>query len=215
MLRTTSLLLLGAALAAQTASAQELTPVAPTPGGKSPVASARQPASAATAPRPAANSKAASAATAPRPKASAKIPRRVAAKVPAAKAAPKPATPAPEAAPAESGSKSASAAHRDPFVSIIRERGVAGPVCTAAGKLCLVPDQLVLRGVVKSPEGMIALVENAQRKAYFLRENDPVFNGEVVRITRDTIVFRQKVTDRVGRVSTREVVRSLAGGAPA
>ena len=38
---------------------------------------------------------------------------------------------------------------------------------------------------------MIAVVVNSLNKAYFLRENDPVFNGFVVKITGDSIIFKE------------------------
>jgi hypothetical protein len=104
---------------------------------------------------------------------------------------------------------------RDPFVSIIQTHsgGLRNPDC-AAGKKCLLPDQLVLKGVVKQISGMLAVVENAQRKAYFLREKDPVFNGEVVRITGDSIVFREKVYDKLGHEKMRDVVKRVPGSRP-
>jgi hypothetical protein len=104
---------------------------------------------------------------------------------------------------------------RDPFVSIIQTRGggLRNPDC-AAGKRCLLPDQLVLKGVVKQISGMLAVVENAQRKAYFLREKDPVFNGEVVRITGDSIVFREKIYDKVGHEKMRDIVKRVPGSRP-
>jgi hypothetical protein len=101
---------------------------------------------------------------------------------------------------------------RDPFASVIQS-STQGPAC-AAGKKCLVPNQVVLRGVVKGPDGMLAVVENQQRRAYFLHENDPVFNGQVVRITADSIVFREKVLDKLGHEQTREVVKRIAVAKP-
>lgn len=98
---------------------------------------------------------------------------------------------------------------RDPFISIIRNRELPYPTC-ASGKGCLIVDQLVLKGVVKSPTGMLAVVVNGQHKAYFLRENDPVFNGQVVKITGDSIIFKEKVINRAGRESEREVVKRMA-----
>jgi hypothetical protein len=103
---------------------------------------------------------------------------------------------------------------RDPFVSIIQNGGPSLPACST-GKKCLVVDQIILRGVVKGPSGMLAVVENQQRKAYFLRETDPVFNGQVVRITSNSIVFRERVIDRRGREHLREVVKNLPGSKPA
>ena len=55
------------------------------------------------------------------------------------------------------------------------------------------------------------MVEQTGRKiSYFLRENDPVFNGYVVRITEDTVVFRENTRDKLGRANTREVTRKIA-----
>jgi len=100
---------------------------------------------------------------------------------------------------------------RDPFVSpISTSNGVALPASNcASGKRCLVIDQLVLRGVVKTASGMIAVVANTINKAYFLHENDPVFNGYVVRITGDSVVFKENTVDRIGRQGTREVVKKV------
>jgi hypothetical protein len=99
-------------------------------------------------------------------------------------------------------------AKRDPFLTIIQSPGQVNTSCTT-GKKCLVIGQIVLKGIVKSGNGMLALVENQYRKAYFLRENDPVFNGQVVKITADSVVFRETVVDRVGRESAREVVKKV------
>lgn len=110
--------------------------------------------------------------------------------------------------------KPAPSRRRDPFISIIQTRSVSGPSC-AAGKKCLIINQIVLKGIVQSQEGMLALVENGQRKSYFLRENDPVFNGQVVRISRDSIVFRERVVDRLGREIKRDIVKTLPGAKPA
>jgi hypothetical protein len=98
---------------------------------------------------------------------------------------------------------------RDPFVSpIVTGTGAARSTCTT-GKRCLVPDQVILRGVVRASGGMIAVVTNASNKAYFLRENDPIFNGHVLRITGDSVIFRENVTDRLGRISTRDVTKRV------
>jgi Tfp pilus assembly protein PilP len=77
------------------------------------------------------------------------------------------------------------------------------------GKRCLAIDQINLKGVVKAEAGMIAVVVNAMDKAYFLRENDPVFNGYVVKITGDSIVFKETLQDRLGKSFTREVTKRI------
>jgi Tfp pilus assembly protein PilP len=97
---------------------------------------------------------------------------------------------------------------RDPFVSPVVAMGAAGSGCSA-GKRCLAIDQIALRGVVKSESGMIAVVTNALAKAYFLRENDPVFNGYVVKITGDSIIFKETFRDKLGKTLTRDVTKSI------
>jgi len=62
---------------------------------------------------------------------------------------------------------------------------------------------------VKSDNGFIAVVTNNLNKAYFLRENDPVFNGYVVRITGDSVVFQETIQDKLGKPFTREVVKRI------
>ncbi len=63
--------------------------------------------------------------------------------------------------------------------------------------------------MVHSDNGFIAVVTNGMNKAYFLRENDPVFDGYVVKITGDSIVFQETMQDRLGKTFTKEVVKKL------
>jgi len=63
--------------------------------------------------------------------------------------------------------------------------------------------------VVKADTGMIAVVVNTMNKAYFLRENDPVFNGYVVKITGDSIIFKETLQDKLGKPFTREVTKKI------
>ena len=97
---------------------------------------------------------------------------------------------------------------RDPFISPVQSRA-NGPINCGTGKRCLVVDETILQGIVKAPNGMIAVVANSANKAYFLRENDPVYNGFVMRITPDSVVFREQVTDKLGKKFTREVVKKV------
>ena len=97
---------------------------------------------------------------------------------------------------------------RDPFVSPVVNRAMVGSGCSI-GKRCLAVDQINLKGVVKAEAGMIAVVVNAMNKAYFLRENDPVFNGYVVKITGDSIIFKETIPDKLGKPFTREVTKKI------
>jgi Tfp pilus assembly protein PilP len=98
---------------------------------------------------------------------------------------------------------------RDPFVSPVVNHSMGGSGCST-GKRCLAVDQIALTGIVKSDAGMIAVVINAMNKAYFLRENDPVFNGYVVKITGDSIIFKETMQDKLGKSFTREVTKKIS-----
>jgi hypothetical protein len=98
---------------------------------------------------------------------------------------------------------------RDPFISPVVSHITGGSGCNT-GKRCLAVDQIALTGVVKADTGMIAVVVNAMNKAYFLRENDPVFNGYVVKITGDSIIFKETIEDKLGKPFTREVTKKIS-----
>ncbi len=110
-------------------------------------------------------------------------------------------------------SKISSGGRRDPFVSPIRAvspQAPSGPKCST-GKQCLAINELVLQGTAKDVDGrMIAIVASTTHQfAYFLRENDQVFNGTVQRITKDFVVFRESAVDSLGRQTTHEVVKRI------
>lgn len=100
---------------------------------------------------------------------------------------------------------------RDPFLSIIRAtpQSASGSNCSV-GKRCLFIPDLELKGIAKDTDGqMMAVVVSNARRAYFLRENDQVFNGSVQKITSDSVVFREFAVDHLGRETAHEVVKKL------
>jgi Tfp pilus assembly protein PilP len=101
------------------------------------------------------------------------------------------------------------AGRRDPFVSPVVNH-ISGPTGCSTGKRCLEIGQIMLTGIVKSENGMIAVVVNSLNKAYFLRENDPVFNGYVVKITGDSVIFSESGQDQLGKPFTREITKKIA-----
>jgi Tfp pilus assembly protein PilP len=192
--------------------------------GKAPAAAAAKPQTVAKsnpAPAPAkttapAASKAAASSPAAKPAAPATKPHaKVVAAVEPAKKPAVEATSAPAAEPVKSAEASkpkqedkkwAMNGKRDPFFSPVVQQNGSG---CSTGKKCLEIGNINLRGVVKSESGFIAVVTNNLNKAYFLRENDPVFNGYVVKITGDSVVFQETVQDKLGKPFTREVVKRI------
>jgi AMIN domain-containing protein len=195
--------------------------VAPGPAGKLTLilhtqGGAPEVAKSAPAPSKPAPTKAAVAKTVPEPKLAKAAPKaeskkdaKVAApaKTTVAAAAPVPSAAKPEPTkPKVEDKKWAMNGKRDPFFSPVVHQDGSG---CSTGKKCLEINAINLRGVVKSDNGFIAVVTNNIGKAYFLRENDPVFNGYVVKITGDSVVFQETVQDKLGKTSTHEVVKKI------
>jgi Tfp pilus assembly protein PilP len=164
------------------------------------------PASQMVKPAPAAPKKAVAVATKPKPPVLTPTAKKAQAKAVARARAPKPV-----AKRQDTATVVKTAGRRDPFISPIRlqeDKMKSTSVCTT-GARCLIIDQVVLKGVVKTTSGMIAMVENAAKKQYNLREKDPVFNGVVQKISGDSVIFRETVTDTFGKQSAREVVKRV------
>lgn len=107
---------------------------------------------------------------------------------------------------------------RDPFKPPPppAEQGVAGLIGPLPpGTRGLLISQLLLEGIVRldSTNKMIAVVTNNTKRAYFLRENDTVYDGVVSKITPDAVYFKENHLDPRGRVTSMEVVKRL-GSAP-
>ena len=97
---------------------------------------------------------------------------------------------------------------RDPFLSpVVTQSGRPG---CSTGKKCLEIGQIGVKGVVRSTTGFLAVVTDGLNRTYFLRENDAVFHGYVLKITADSVVFRQSQLDRLGKMITQEVVKKIS-----
>ncbi len=107
---------------------------------------------------------------------------------------------------------------RDPFklpgapVAGGETGGPVGPL--PPGTRGLVISRLRLEGIVRldNTNTMIAVVDTSANRAYFLRENDAVYNGVVAKITPDSVIFRENALDQSGKVYVREVVKRLGQG---
>jgi hypothetical protein len=163
--------------------------------------------------------KPAAAGTKPAPPAGAKTAKQGAKPAtPTAKPAPKqakkstPKTPKPGGAPA--ADKEQRVAKRDPFESLIGREHGGGPVGPLPpGKAGLQVSTLRLDGIVKAPNGMIAVVSNPQSRTYFLREGDQLYDGRVEKIAMDGVSFHEVGKDAFGKPVEREVSKRIYASA--
>jgi hypothetical protein len=137
----------------------------------------------------------------PAVKAAAKSPAK-----PAVKAVEKRATPGSAPAAAESEVK---LARRDPFESLLGRQLNKSPANLPPGKLGLQVSTLRLDGIVRAPNGMIAVVSNPQLRTYFLREGDRLYDGSVEKISMDGVSFHEEGKDAFGKPVERQVNKRI------
>lgn len=105
---------------------------------------------------------------------------------------------------------------RDPFKSLLAATQVSevrGP--RPEGIPGLLVDEVMVSGIFRTNQGYVAQVQSAEReKSFLLKEGDQLYDGDVVRITDDEIVFKQIVQDPTALKPFREVVKTLSAGQP-
>jgi type IV pilus assembly protein PilP len=99
---------------------------------------------------------------------------------------------------------------RDPFRSLIGPAPKLEPGQRPPGVAGFLIDEMKLQGVFQTRHGLHAMISGPDNKGYPLRVGDKVLDGEVIRITRSQVVFRQEVNDPTRIERYREVVKDLA-----
>jgi type IV pilus assembly protein PilP len=102
---------------------------------------------------------------------------------------------------------------RDPFRSLIGPTPKTDLAQRPAGVPGFLIDEIKLQGVVKTPHGLAAMVSGPDNNGYLVRVGQKTFDGEVIRITQGSVVFRQEVNDPTRIERYREVVKELNPGA--
>jgi type IV pilus assembly protein PilP len=98
---------------------------------------------------------------------------------------------------------------RDPFRSLVGpapriEQGMRPP-----GIPGFLIDEIKLTGIVRTKQGIVGVIAGPDNKGYLIRIGDKVLDGEVIRITPSSVVFRQEVNDPTRIERFREVVKDL------
>lgn len=103
------------------------------------------------------------------------------------------------------------AGRRDPFKSLLEVAEapeIRGP--RPEGVPGLLIDEINLIAIMRTSSGWIAQVQAADKqKSYLLRQGDQLYDGEVVDIKSEEVVFKQVVQDPTALKPFRERVKSL------
>jgi type IV pilus assembly protein PilP len=150
----------------------------------------------------------------------------VAAQAPAAAPAPQPTKPAGVIAPVPEspgqsmieGEESAlagraysydPAGRRDPFRSLLVREQNKGGLERPPGIAGISIDDLVVHGIWKTKAGYVAQIRATDNKSYLIRSGDLLYDGEVVRVGPNEVVFRQNINDPQSVKPFREVTKQL------
>ena len=98
---------------------------------------------------------------------------------------------------------------RDPFQSLIGPAPKLQPGQRPAGVPGFLIDEMKLQGIIKTKQGLVAMINGPDNKGYLIRVGDKVLDGEVIRITPSSVTFRQEVNDPTQIERFREVVKEL------
>ncbi|HEY0788233.1 MAG TPA: hypothetical protein VGE86_06290, partial [Thermoanaerobaculia bacterium] len=98
---------------------------------------------------------------------------------------------------------------RDPFRSLIGPTRPLDRGDRPEGKPGFLVDEIDIQGVVQTKAGMVAMVKGPDNKGYLIRAGDKLYDGEVIRVERTAVVFRQEVNDPTRIERFREVVKEL------
>ena len=101
---------------------------------------------------------------------------------------------------------------RDPFRSLLAAKNRVerkGPLPEGIPGLLI--EELDLTGIFKTTSGFVAQVLASNKaKSYLIREGDELYDGDVMSITQNEVVFKQIVNDPTVIKPFREVVKKLS-----
>ncbi len=98
---------------------------------------------------------------------------------------------------------------RDPFRSLLVRNTTERTRLRPPGLAGVMVDEIVLEGTIKAKSGWMAFIRSADNRSYVLRKGQALFDGEVMEITANEVVFRQNVNDPTNPKPFREVTKSM------
>ena len=101
------------------------------------------------------------------------------------------------------------AGRRDPFRSLLvrpEDRALGARPPGVAG---MSVDEIVIHGIWKTRSGYVAQVRATDNKSYLVRQGDLLYDGEVIRVGANEVVFRQNINDPQSVKPFREVTKQL------
>jgi type IV pilus assembly protein PilP len=101
------------------------------------------------------------------------------------------------------------AGRRDPFRSLLARQAKEELGQRPPGLRGMGIEEIRLQGILKIPEGYVAMVQGTDNMSYLIRPGTVLYDGNVTLIEQGKVVFRMQVADPKSLKPYREVVRTL------
>jgi type IV pilus assembly protein PilP len=101
------------------------------------------------------------------------------------------------------------AGRRDPFRSLLTRQAKEESTQRPAGLRGMGVEEVKLQGILKLPEGYVAMVQGTDNASYLIRPGTVLYDGSVEHIEAGKVFFRIQVADPKSLKPYREVVRTL------
>lgn len=98
---------------------------------------------------------------------------------------------------------------RDPFVSLALGMNVLPPEARPPGLQGMLIQEVSLRGIVKTTDGYIAMIQGTDNKSYFARTGERLYDGNIQAIDDEKVVFRQEINDPLRIERFQQVEKTL------
>lgn len=98
---------------------------------------------------------------------------------------------------------------RDPFISLALGLNVLPPEIRPPGLAGMLIQEVSLRGIVKTQDGYIAMIQGTDNKSYFARVGERLYDGHIQNIDDERVVFRQEINDPLRIETFQQVEKTL------
>lgn len=100
---------------------------------------------------------------------------------------------------------------RDPFrnLLLLRQRGISAPQQRPAGLAGFLVNEITVQAIAEFQGRRHVMVLGVDRRTYFARVGDRLYDGRLVEIRPGEVVFEQEVEDLLGARATRQVIKQL------
>lgn len=101
------------------------------------------------------------------------------------------------------------AGRRDPFRSLLAGRAREELGQRPPGLKGMGVEEIRLQGIIKLPEGYVALIQGTDNIAYIIKPGTVLYDGTVEKIEPGKVTFKVNVVDPTSLKPYREIVRTL------